>query len=401
MFYDVTNFYEVSGKISGITLDNASANSKFIEEFENILTRQNLNFNMHDQHFRCLAHIVNLAVQDVFKLMKIEVSSESVDEAESYECDESIIDNQIACIVVKIRQLLKKIRNSEKLTVKLKNFCDVLDIKYRKPIIDSKTRWNSTFDMLELGMDMKDGLNSLCDKNTDLKELKIYEKEWSLVEKMVTFLRDFKAVTEKISGEKYVTLPGAVIAMNCLLDKIEREAFDLDAKEDRDSIDEQLILAFQKGRDKLMKHYSKFNWIYCISLVLDPRIKSNGLNSTAWGQEMKETTLKKFKSVYDIYYDKFAKKNISEEPAQKKRKVTTKCSLNFDALYVSENNSSSCETEMQNYLNSPQCKPETNILEWWKNSESVFPILSRMARDILCIQATKSSLKKKICEVDI
>ena len=40
---------------------------------------------------------------------------------------------------------------------------------------------------------------------------------------LVKFLKDFKVISELISGEKYVTLPG-IIAVNCLLDKIENNA---------------------------------------------------------------------------------------------------------------------------------------------------------------------------------
>ena len=58
------------------------------------------------------------------------------------------------------------------------------------------------------------------------------------------------------------------------------------------------------GRDKILKHYNKFNWIYYVSLVLDPRIKADGLNLTSWGVEMKDQTIGKLKSLYKDYYKK-------------------------------------------------------------------------------------------------
>lgn len=65
-----------------------------------------------------------------------------------------------------------------------------------------------------------------------------------------------------------------------LVDKIESIIFNLNNKFNRNTQDEALLLAFQAGRNKLIKHYRKCNWIYCISLILDPRYKIEGFDVT-------------------------------------------------------------------------------------------------------------------------
>ncbi|WP_375638043.1 hypothetical protein, partial [Bartonella sp. CL9QHWL] len=45
-------------------------------------------------------------------------------------------------------------------------------------------------------------------------------------------------------------------------------------KADRNATDEALLLCFQQGRNKMLQHYAKSNWLYCASLVLDPRHKT-------------------------------------------------------------------------------------------------------------------------------
>lgn len=345
IFYEVISHFELSEKIGGIVLDNVSANSTFVAEFGKILRDKNIDFEVNDQHFRCLAHIINLAVQDVLKLMGIGVKVSKINDLESQEDDhdeedefsfesdeETSEDNEIAGIVNKIRKLLIKIRNSESLTNKLKSCSTVYEQKFKKPVIDSKIRWNTTHDMLEYSHEMRQPLDALCDFH--LKSLKLTSEEWEFVEKIVDFLRDFKIVSEKISGESYVTLPDAVTAFNQLLDKMENESFELDNKEYRNDVDEQLILAFQKGRDKLLKHYRKMNWIYCISLLLDLRIKSNGLNATSWGRELKGETIKKFKFLYKSYYQKFSSPNASFEPPRKKKKILQKKALSLLTFYL-------------------------------------------------------------------
>lgn len=50
--------------ILGVTVDNAAANTTFINCLGVILNREDTG----DMHFRCLSHILNLEVQDILKI---------------------------------------------------------------------------------------------------------------------------------------------------------------------------------------------------------------------------------------------------------------------------------------------------------------------------------------------
>lgn len=93
---------------------------------------------------------------------------------------------------------------------------------------------------------------------------------------------------------------------------------------DRTASDEILIAAYQNGRDKMLKHYKKFNWIYCVALILDPRIKSVGLSMSSWGQEIKEEALMKFKSMYEEYLEKLTDQTVPKQPCRKNERLTKK-----------------------------------------------------------------------------
>ncbi|KAL7287894.1 hypothetical protein TKK_0017957 [Trichogramma kaykai] len=176
-------------------------------------------------------------------------------------------------------------------------------------------------------------------------------------------------------------------------------SFDLDGKTYGSEIDEKLIEAFQEGRNKLVKHYQKFNWLYCVSLILDPRIKISGFDETSWGQEMKHNALKKFKSIYKNYYDRFSTTDC-EEPVPKKLKIDEEDSLDFDILLKSSTSSIS-EKELNNYLESPRPEPDTNILIWWKTYANVYPIIARIARDVLRIPATSVPVERLFSEASL
>lgn len=70
-----------------------------------------------------------------------------------------------------------------------------------------------------------------------------------------TCFEDFR--NHQISSEKQVTLPTAVVACNMLIDKIEKIVFNLDNSMNRNINDETMLLAFQSGRDKILKHYTQ------------------------------------------------------------------------------------------------------------------------------------------------
>ncbi|CAD6203838.1 GSCOCG00009824001-RA-CDS, partial [Cotesia congregata] len=67
VFYKCIKEFELEGKIQGITVDNASANTKFMIELQNLLP----NFDAENQHFRCMAHVLNLGVQDLMKTLSL------------------------------------------------------------------------------------------------------------------------------------------------------------------------------------------------------------------------------------------------------------------------------------------------------------------------------------------
>ena len=103
-------------KILTITLDNASNNDSFIQSLIPDVIRGG------EYHIRCFAHVANLAAQDALK--------------------------SIEPVIQQLRMGIKCVRMSTKYLESLEQLCAVNQIPFVKPILDVKTRWNSTFDML-------------------------------------------------------------------------------------------------------------------------------------------------------------------------------------------------------------------------------------------------------------
>ncbi|CAG9825832.1 unnamed protein product [Phaedon cochleariae] len=271
-FYNSLVTYDLQQKIQGITEDNVSANTLFMSELSKIIHEKHGKlFDEEDQHFRCIAHVLNLAVQDLLKILKIEndgadaeIEADTEDEEmeiENENCDDEEDTNVDTSPVLKIRALCKKIKASEQWQLKLKTCCELTNVKMLTLIIDVPTRWNSTFDMIKVSLKMRHPLNALCDNNAKLKFLRVNENEWDLLKQICGHLHSFKSLSTLLGGEKYVTLPMVVMSLNILIDKLEEDAQHLDQKIDRTEVDEAIILALQAARDKILKHYAKTNWV--------------------------------------------------------------------------------------------------------------------------------------------
>jgi len=120
------------------------------------MKNNSLDFDCEKQYFHCIAHIINLAVQDSLKKLPIEETFENeINNDEDYESDKT-------SILKALRSIFIKLKSSEQLHNKLKSSCDMTNTKYLLPIIDVATRWNSTFDMIEYGLSLRLALNVLC-----------------------------------------------------------------------------------------------------------------------------------------------------------------------------------------------------------------------------------------------
>lgn len=67
-FQESLQKYKIENKLQAITVDNTSANTKFMEE----LAKRIKDFDSKEQHYRCYAHILNLGAQAMLKILKVE-----------------------------------------------------------------------------------------------------------------------------------------------------------------------------------------------------------------------------------------------------------------------------------------------------------------------------------------
>lgn len=138
-----------------ITADNAANNNTFIKELGCICSRKKIDFDYKKNNIRCLAHIINLTVQEILKYVKAEDAQEEDKILESISQEDQVNSN--VEIIPKLRRLIVKIRSSPQRKEKFSRHCEFyLNNNSLNLILDVKTRWNSTYFMLDRALKLRD-----------------------------------------------------------------------------------------------------------------------------------------------------------------------------------------------------------------------------------------------------
>ncbi|KAL6503639.1 hypothetical protein OROGR_025562 [Orobanche gracilis] len=225
-------------------------------------------------HVRCYAHTVNLVVKAGLKEMEKSIAA--------------------------IRNAIRFVRSSAARTDAFKKCVEKDKIECKKIcILDVPTRWNSTYMMLEVALELRKAFQRMADDdslnyNNYFDEEDEFDKEdeldhegrcgrrrvgppkdidWDKAECFVNFLRVFYQVTVNISASLTPTAHTAfhdIVSVKAELD----ELYDRPIDESSTEVDIILYEMAEKMRKKFQKYYGSLddiNKLLLVALVLDPR----------------------------------------------------------------------------------------------------------------------------------
>lgn len=102
-----------------------------------------------------MAHVINLTVQEILKNIKAGDAQEEDELLELVSQEEQEDDVNVE-IIPKLRLLIVKIRSSPQQKEKFARRCKFFSIQSLNVILDVKTRWNSTYLMLDRALKLRE-----------------------------------------------------------------------------------------------------------------------------------------------------------------------------------------------------------------------------------------------------
>ncbi|GJZ51172.1 zinc finger BED domain-containing protein RICESLEEPER 2-like protein [Tanacetum coccineum] len=381
MLEKVFVMYGLKEKIMSITLDNASNNTSAMDKLK---LKYNPPMGGRFYHSRCVAHIINLVVQAGLKVPIINQMKES------------------------FKQMLKDVfKSGDKIRKRYIKVCKDAEKPCYSPNWDVDTRWNSTFEMFESGLKQKMTLvyfhEYLVTKN-GRRFKKFPDEYWVLIESLNPLLEVFQNATVILSGVYYPTSPlvlQQIFFISCKLSDLELEGG-------------LLSCMVKPMKKKLRKYFENMPPIITCSAALNPCFNVSGVDylienisrdlefqDDGFATRSLDWFHESFQGLYNMYYTKYgtnqtqstsgggSSSGVSRDPyarllhglTQHKKKKSR--------------GDPTMSSEYEQYLKTdfvsglqPKDFASYDVLGFWKSKENQFPVLSRMAMDILSVQAS-------------
>ncbi|KAJ1695014.1 hypothetical protein LUZ63_011712 [Rhynchospora breviuscula] len=352
-------------KAFSLVLDNSSANDASITELFNTTSiKKDLPVSGAIFHQRYACHILNLIVQDGLSVL----------------CDE--IEN--------VRETMKYIRHSQARMEKFSLVIGQVGALNKRPAWDVQTRWNSTYLMLELALELREAINryATLDKGYTSKPS---EQEWERVKALVQCLKPFYVATLKLSGIKYPTL-NIFFPEFC-------EVY-LSIKKMGSSPHPFVVQMSLEIFSKWDKYWKDGNIILAIACVLDPRYKLTVVkyymeqmypeDSATFIFYMKNCMNELFKEYVQVH-----SRMVQNQAGSSTQQLSAPAELSDtraglrDAIRAQKSAEPGMKSELEEYFTEPldeaSIDDQFDILAWWKVKAPKYPVLARLTRDILAI----------------
>ncbi|KAJ4819010.1 Zinc finger BED domain-containing protein DAYSLEEPER [Rhynchospora pubera] len=366
--HELLVLWDLDKKAFSLVLDNSSANDASITEMFNTTSiKKDLPVSGAIFHQRCACHILNLIVQDGLTVLSDEIEN--------------------------VRETMKYIRHSQARMEKFSLAVGQVGAPNKRPAWDVQTRWNSTYLMLELALELREAINryATLDKRYTSKPS---EQEWEKVKALVQCLKPFYVATLKLSGIKYPTL-NLFFPEFC-------EVY-LSIKKMGSSPHPFVVQMSLEMFSKWDKYWKEGNIILAIACVLDPRYKLTVVkyymeqmypeDSATFIFNMKNCMNELFKEYVEAH-SKLVQ-NQAGSSTQQLRSSSATAELSDtraglrDAIRAKKNAEPGKKSELEEYFDEPldeaSIDDQFDILAWWKLKAPKYPVLARLTRDILAI----------------
>ncbi|XP_043725221.1 zinc finger BED domain-containing protein RICESLEEPER 2-like [Telopea speciosissima] len=362
--------WSLESKIFTVTVDQRFSNDEATGDLRGFISIENplmLNGQLLIRH--CYAHVLSSLAQDALAAVR-----ESVN---------------------KVRSSVKFVKTSETHEEIFTELKQHLQVPSRKTLLlDDETKWNTTYLMLVVALEVKEVFSCLDTSDPEYKETPSMD-DWKQVETLCTYLKLLYDAASILSTAPYPTA-------NMFFHEVWKIHLELThAAVNQDPFISNLARPMQEKFDKYWKDCSL---VLAVAVVMDPRFKMKLVEfsfSKIYGDDASTYIKIVDEGIHELFLDYVAQPlpltptyvdhGISSSPKRETSPGALLAAgdglLDFD-VYISEISASQqSKSELDQYLEEslvPRIQ-EFDILSWWKLNNLKYPTLSKMARDILSI----------------
>ena len=279
-----------------------------------------------------------------------------------------------------LRSIIKKIRGSTQLRIRLKLHCEVNQEPQILPTLDTKIRWNSLYDCFSECNRIWKSLSSMVAKEEELNLFKLSEEDFEILEDFLNILRPFKKATLDLSSESSVNGSKLFLIMTIIKNHIEKMKNDAAVPKSRYSKYES---GFEAMKKKFEKYWQIIEEYSIICHVLDPRFKMEFLGNRV----LKNLAMSLIKPKFETYKEKIATREV-EEP------IEQNLSLIEELIQAKSSTNSLTAGELKMFFETPTINIKLDPIKWWKLNAKAFPVLSKLSLNIIAMMPTSTSSER-------
>jgi hypothetical protein len=405
----VTDSMDITGAIFTCTRDNASANTVMLEEYEKLAgdhetsTQQPWTFTVKEGDVRCVAHIINLAVQAALKSLKADPDAE----IEAYRCEQGVAriprsmdaHTEIMNTLAKLRRHIYVFRNRRAWKDALQKQIQAIGLKPQQLSLDMPVRWNSTYHMLEGALKLKIPITAVCTTqqlDSSMKDIALTVEDWATIKALELLFLIFLKPSRRLQSDSYPTLNFAIPLYLKMINKV---------KNMQQDVGEQSTIGIACGAalQKLNEYYTLATNQQCkhsaVATICDPRM-NHGVFKKIYPNSVDDVrrvrARAQFESVCRVYksrqYDLDTERIERETALADMLGNTNRIEQEPDSdeeLFASEGISFE-EPEWKRWMLEPRPGEHTDILKYWSAKQYQYPLIAQVARDHLAIPATSA-----------
>ncbi|KAL3631873.1 hypothetical protein CASFOL_024857 [Castilleja foliolosa] len=276
--------------------------------------------------------------------------------------------------------------------------CKKHGLRPRYGITDCGYSWDATWEMLRRCLPYKDVLEEFFEAHWPDEEI-ITKLDWEIASVFTRFLEVFYEAVDCVSVNYYPSSSGILLRLVNIAKLF---------SEYRGSVVfGEKIAVMEK---KFLEHYEKIPDLYCLAAIMDPRIKLSGceclMESFYQCTDSKKISFEQeMTNVSDLLrkmYNHYASMYHQTQPPKKSSSCSGTSGFAWSLIGETKQKTEGLVfDELEFYLKSPHKFEDIegfDILKWWCNQESFYPVLATMARDLF---TTPVSTLAADCAFDI